>query len=387
MRFFDKTLYFIYTIYNEILLLNLDMKKLLKNIFYTMFLIFFGFVYTYANDFSVSFDSFVSDIVLVENYKKEISLVKFFNDFNKIKNNKCKVKDNGTFVTVSPICLLDTNSNFSLSIDKSLSYLLPWLQWFNNYYDNGYSFSYYPTTPLYEYSVFDKYKQYKSSLHEKIVISYMENNAKTINIDKWVFSKFMFDQFSFYVVPTYTTNRSNCSLTNYRLAISKLEWLELKSWEELNLNSLISYDNRACKWTLGNNYMFFGGSCGASTQLFRLSLLMPSLDVVERHGHSKWWAYYYWEQIMGDDAAMFQNSQRFIVKNSFDTSIYFKVYEQWEFSYLVWVLPRKDNSYVEINKNISWLSSSVYKKIYIWNELNNTYQFNSRYNKNYFGKG
>lgn len=41
---------------------------------------------------------------------------------------------------------------------------------------------------------------------------------------------------------------------------------------------------------------------------------MPNLDVIERYPHSKWRAYYYWDKIMWDDAAMFENSMKFIVK-------------------------------------------------------------------------
>jgi hypothetical protein len=176
------------------------------------------------------------------------------------------------------------------------------------------------------------------------------------------------------------STRSVCSLANYRAAISHLNWLVLRSEQELNLNELISYDPNSCRWTTKKKYMFYAGACWSSTQLFRLSLLMPHLDVIERYPHSKRWAFYYGNEISWDDAAMYENSKKMIVKNEFKDSIYFKVYEQWTKSYLVWIVPKQINERVEIKKTNKWLSSIVTKNIYDWTkELINIYQFNSSY--------
>jgi vancomycin resistance protein YoaR len=55
---------------------------------------------------------------------------------------------------------------------------------------------------------------------------------------------------------------------------------------------------------------------------------MPDITVLERAGHTKWRALYYGSNIMGDDAAMYENSKKFIIRNDFDTSIYFIAYEK-----------------------------------------------------------
>ncbi|MCK9466914.1 MAG: VanW family protein [Candidatus Absconditabacterales bacterium] len=364
------------------------MNKILKFTVYFLFILFFGNVFVNASDSLVDFNVFINDIVLIANSNKKISIIKFFSDFNKIKDNKCSVKNRDSFIEFSPVCLLDPDKNFNLDINESLDYLLQGLNGFSKYYsENLESFVYEPAEPLYQFSELDRYKQYKFTMFEKIVITYMENKGQTIRMTKEMFSKMLFDRFSFYIVPTYLGNRGNCSATNYRLAISKLNGMELKAGKELNLNSLISYDPRSCKGTLGKNFMFFGGSCGASTQFFRLSLIMPNLDVIERYPHSKWRAYYYGNKIMGDDAAMFENSMKFIVKNNFSSSIYFRVYEQGDFSYLVGILPYKEKNYSEVNKSSNGLSASVYKKNYnIFGTLLNIYQFDSRYSSNYYGK-
>jgi hypothetical protein len=71
--------------------------------------------------------------------------------------------------------------------------------------------------------VLDSYKEYNASLYKKIVITYLENRDIKIKLSKSILAKIMFDEYSFYVVPTYLANRSACSLANYRAAISHLE--------------------------------------------------------------------------------------------------------------------------------------------------------------------
>lgn len=354
------------------------MKNKLKKIF--AFVLILSWISVFAQADSVDFSDFVNDIVLVKESKKQISLMTFLKNFEQIKDNKCNISYQNSFVEVSPICLLNSEQNFNLSVSSFLEYFTDWLDSFSNYYYTGDSFIYKPAEANYHYSVFDKYRQYQSSFYEKIAITYLESKNQTIRIDKSIFSRFLVDRYSFYIVPTDLTNRSNCSLTNYKVAISMLDWFELKAWEQLDFNKIISYNPEACKWTKWNDFMFFAGSCGASTQLFRLSLIMPYLDVIERSPHSKWRALYYGSKLYWDDAAMYENSLKFIVQNNFDTSIYFKLFEKDNFVYLIWVLPYKEKSYSEVNKYSKWLSASVFKRVYDWfGQAQNVYQFNSRY--------
>jgi hypothetical protein len=66
----------------------------------------------------------MDDVKLVEQSKREISIIKFFKEFNKIKNNPCVVVDFDDYVEVSPTCLLDESKMPTLSIEESLPYLL-----------------------------------------------------------------------------------------------------------------------------------------------------------------------------------------------------------------------------------------------------------------------
>ncbi|HRX63722.1 MAG TPA: VanW family protein [Candidatus Absconditabacterales bacterium] len=347
-------------------------------------LLFFGFTNA---DNVVTFDSFVNDIDLVKKSKRNISVVKFFADFNQIKNNECEVDRFNQYVEVSPICLLNKSNILKISTDEALNYLLDDLIGFGNYYQDKDMFFYKPVKPQFYHSVIDEYNGYNDSIYKKVVITYLENNNFKIRIDKSILAKMNFYDYSFYVVPTYLANRSHCSLTNYRAAVSHLEGFELKPNQELDLNNLISYDPNSCKGTTSKKYMFYAGACGSSTQLFRLSLIMPNLDVVERYPHSKWRSFYYGNKIYGDDAAMYENSKKFIVKNDFDESIYFKVYEQGNNSYLVGVVPKKIDDIVEVNKTNYGLNSSVYKNIYSGDgDLVEIYRYDSSYSSYYYGR-
>lgn len=331
-----------------------------------------------ANDI-FDFEEFLSDIETVEQVKNKINIPKYQQQINSIDKGKCIIQNYQEYSYISPICLLENREY--LIPQKAIQYLTNNLNMFyDSYQQDSYYFKYRATQPSFRYTAYERYLQNKWSIYEKIAILYRTPENRMIKIDNEILAKMMFENYSFYSVPTNLANRWPCSLTNYKLAISKLNWLELKPWEILDLNKLISNDPRSCKWNSTKSFLFYWWSCGASSQLFRLSLIMPDVTVLERAGHTKWRALYYGSNIMGDDAAMYENSKKFVIRNDFDTSIYFIAYEKWNYVYLVWIVPEKVDNYVEIIKNVNWYRSSVFKQIYnkywtiIW-----SYQFDSVY--------
>lgn len=328
----------------------------------------------------IFFSDYVEDIEIVKDYYENMSLDYFKEDFDKVKSSQCVVQYFDEYVKVSPICFYYTDW-LALDTDKVLDYLIDNIDWFDEIYQqDSYEFKYSPTQSHYVYSNLNKYNIYKWSLFEQMVLMYWQWKWKMLMIDYETFAELLLDRYSFYVVPTYLANRWPCSLQNYRIAAAKLNWYVLQPWESLNMNSLIKYNYGACKWASTESHMFYWGSCGSSTQLFRMSLIMPNLTVLERYNHSKWRALYYGNKIMWDDASMYENSQRFTVQNDFDVPIYFRVYEKDNISYLVWAVPQKVYNYVEIKKDVDGLRSSVFKKVFdnMWNLLD-VFQFDSRY--------
>ena len=333
---------------------------------------------TFANDV-FEFNAFLDDIETAENAKNNINIFSYINQIDELKKENCIIQNYENYSYISPVCLLK-NINY-LSTNKALEYLVGNLNAFYDVYQqDSYYFRYTATEPSFWYSVYDRYSQNKWTIYEKLAILYRTKKDRMIKIDNEILAKMMFENYSFYSVPTNLANRWPCSLINYKLAISKLNWLELKAWETLDLNKLISNDPRSCRWNSTKSFLFYWWSCWASSQLFRLSLIMPDITVLDRAWHAKWWALYYWANIMWDDAAMYENSKKFIIRNDFDTSIYFIAYEKWNYVYLVWIVPEIVDEYVEVIKNVNWYRSSVFKQIYnkywtlIW-----SYQFDSVY--------
>ena len=333
---------------------------------------------TFANNI-YEFKDFLSDIKTVERVKDNINISKYKEQIVELEKDPCIIQSYETYSYLSPSCLL--NNKDYLDIKTSLKYITQDLNTFYDIYQqDSYYFTYRATKPSFRYSDFEEYSKYKWTIYEKIAILYLKHENKMIKINNDILAKMMFENYSFYSVPTNLENRWPCSLTNYKLAISKLNWLELKPWEVLNLNKLISNDPRSCNWNSTKSFLFYGWSCWASSQLFRLALIMPDLTVLERAWHAKRRALYYWANIMWDDAAMYENSKKFTIRNDFDTSIYFVSYEKWNHMYLIWIVPKEVDEYVEIIKNVNWYRSSVFKQIYNkqWT-LIGTYQFDSIY--------
>jgi len=111
--------------------------------------------------------------------------------------------------------------------------------------------------------------------------------------------------------------------------------------------------------------MFYGGVCGAATQLFRLSLLIPGIDVVNRYEHSIWYVPYYSDYVFGDDAALYQNSKKLVLQNNSSSPVYLKTLDFGYSTYLIGIVPKTASSYVQITKEqVKDLSSKVTKKVY-----------------------
>lgn len=333
----------------------------------------------YAKEY-LSFENFVHDIELQWSNNQNLTYKEAEASLEEVRNHQCVVQYFDGYAHVSPMCFY-YRDGLSMPVDDALDYLfVNFDSFFDFYQQDSYNFYYLPTQPYYTDELLNSYIPYQWSIYEKYVVSEWEKNWKMIVVSNNILAKLNYNQYSFYVVPTYLANRWQCSLQNYRIAIAKLDWYILQPWQELVLNNLIKNNPKACKWSSAQSYLFYGWSCGSSTQLFRLSLIMPYLTTVERYNHSKWWSMYYWKNIMWDDAAMYQNSERFIVRNDFDEPIYFRVYEQWDYSYLVGIVPKKIDEYVEIFKEVNWYRTEVTK----WNfdkygDILNYSQFNSRY--------
>lgn len=142
----------------------------------------------------------------------------------------------------------------------------------------------------------------------------------------------------------------NCRLQNYLIALREINGTLLAPWEKLNLNKIISNQPDYCRGK-GENYLFYQGVCGASTQLFRNALINPALRVTKRSAHGKRYAGFYGSTIIGDDASMYQYAKQLEVKNESEQDIYFVTLKRADWNVaLVSITPTKSDVVAEISK-------------------------------------
>jgi len=68
---------------------------------------------------------------------------------------------------------------------------------------------------------------------------------------------------------------------------------------------------------------------------------MPDIEIVKRSPHSVRYVPYYSDYVFGDDAAIYEMSKQFEIKNNSEQTTYFKVLSQDNAAYLVSIVPSK----------------------------------------------
>lgn len=174
--------------------------------------------------------------------------------------------------------------------------------------------------------------------------------GKPIRVTKYDLAYDQFKQFSFYWAERQIDNYGACSRTNYLVALWKLEWLYLEPGEKYTINDALSNQPNYCMGSVPGKYLFYQGVCGASTQLFRVSLLMPKIEITERANHSQRYVKYYDEYVYWDDAAIYERSKKLSIVNSSSEPVFFKTLGDEWVKYLIWITPTTDPQFVKLSK-------------------------------------
>jgi vancomycin resistance protein YoaR len=156
-------------------------------------------------------------------------------------------------------------------------------------------------------------------------------------------------ELAFYVSEKDISLLSPCNTQNYTLALQKLDGYLLASGASFNANRELSKIKGYCTGRGEANFLFYGGVCGMTAQVFRTVLIHPSIEIVKRRPHNERFVQYYGEEIGGDDAAIYEMSKQFEIKNIGSEDIYFKVKWDDEHTRLVAISPRIPQR-VEISK-------------------------------------
>ena len=109
--------------------------------------------------------------------------------------------------------------------------------------------------------------------------------------------------------------------------------------------------------------MFYQWVCGVSTQVFRLWVLFPGLWVYKRQNHNIRYTVYYGDEIVWDDAAIYEDIKKLEIRNDSNEDIYLLTKNWNEDRYfLVSISPTKPDYTIKVEKQPLWNLSANLKR-------------------------
>jgi len=242
------------------------------------------------------------------------------------------------------------------------------IDWFSWYYEPlSNSFNYYWATPIFK-TKWNLYLQWEPSTN-KLVLQAIESRER-VSFSYKELAQYYAQHLSYFVADKDLTNLGNCSRKNYLLALNWIDWYILNPWNTFNINQKLSSLWWYCKWISNESHSFYWWVCGMVSQLFRVSLINPDIVINKRYPHNEWFVQYYWENIWGDDAAVYEYSKQFEIKNTGESDIILKTRNNESKSIIV-AISWPTNKWVNITKNfINWNTKAIHlnKTVYQYND-------------------
>lgn len=308
----------------------------------------------------VNFSVYQKDVKTIST--KNISKTKALQEITQAQNTPCEyVIEKKDMYVMSPSCLLK-NELPVIEFKEAIDYLWPYIDSFNMVYnDASQTFSYQGTSPIFK----KNYEILPKTLEEKLTLARLQNKWEKIRIHKSSLAYQTVKKANFFTVYKDTSILKRCTKQNYTIALNKINGTILWSGEILNLNQEIMKLKWYCKWAGAQDLLFYGWVCGFATQLFRTSLLVPTIEITKRYAHNERLVPYYSDYIFWDDAALYQMNKQLEIKNIWPNDLYLKVLKKENANYFVIITPEKTNQWVTIKKiQRDWLTAEVKREIY-----------------------
>jgi hypothetical protein len=231
------------------------------------------------------------------------------------------------------------------------------------------SYRYYGSTPTFATNtpnILD------SSTTSQQTLAKLAKQGNEISFTKTELARYRANQLAFYVSEKDLSLLSRCNTQNYTLALQRIDGYLLKPGTSFNANRELAKVKGYCTGRGEKNFLFYGGVCGMTAQVFRTTIIHPNIAILKRHPHNERFVQYYGENAGGDDAAIYELSKQFEIKNTGDYDIYFKVKWLGSGTQLVAISPRTAQR-VEITKHpISELKIDLERTIRTKEETENT---------------
>ena len=255
------------------------------------------------------------------------------------------------------------------------------IEWFSGYYQPySESFNYYWATPIFK-TEWSPYLQWNEKSEE--LISEAVKKRKKIKFTYNELAQYYAQHLSYFVSDKDLTNLWRCTRINYILALEWMDGVIMNPWDVFNVNEKLSSLDWYCRWITKDSFSFYGGVCWMVSQLFRVSLLHPEIVVNSRFPHNERFVQYYWEKVWGDDAAVYEYSKQFEIKNLSNSDIVFKMRHEWNHSILV-AISWPTDKWVNISKeNIDGRETAIHlnKSVYESDTLEREENFDSFYSR------
>lgn len=296
-----------------------------------------------------SFDDYQKTLNHINKHYEERFTNKLISHFKKLKNQSCtiEIKEHTNTAIINPICL--RHEITLLSPQDTIQYLSGQRSGIQSIYNTESREFSYEGTQLQVQSNSDIYLQHKQSLANMATVLRYEYQKKDIEISLYQLADISQYHYDIYASKASLVERDNCTKQNLLVSLQSLHNYLLPAGQSLNFNKHISNIEGYCKGTGPQNLKFYGGACGSASQLFRISLLIPEVNITQRRPHSYRYTKYYGDELMGDDAAIYEMSKQLEIQNTSDQDIYFTTQQTDTEIYLIALGP-KNNQTVHITK-------------------------------------
>lgn len=193
---------------------------------------------------------------------------------------------------------------------------------FTHIYDDEHArFTYQQANPVWKDTEKQSISQYRQRKIQDIKQWNTVNQQFTLSREER--SIIAMDFYAYFTTDRDISEYGSCSARNYYVAAISIDKKFVNPWEQFNVNRRIAYRTGYCK-DGDEESIFFGGVCGAATQIFRIGLLHPEFQVVERENHQIRYSKYYGATLWGDDAGIAEFYKKLTLQNNSFSPIYFK---------------------------------------------------------------
>lgn len=329
----------------------------------TMWICLFGQVFSYQED--IPFKTYIEHIQAANKFAWHLSPIQIELAYNEISDKTCTREEDENNFYLEPICLFQKKYPH-IEFTQVVDFIYDNIDWFNHVYNTApaESFNYEWAAPIYKDNTSRDFLLLQNTHAHKAIAAFHSIENNKIQIPKNIIAELIAQDYTFYVVYNDITKRQGCTLTNYKVALNSMDKVLLYPGHVLNFNKHIEW-LEYCTWRWRTDLMFYGGVCGAASQVFRASLLIPWIQVTQRHGHSERWGYYYGDDITGDDAAIYEMHKQLEIKNNDSRWIYFRTIVGDNYDYLIAVSPYKSKQWVQITRQRETsLKTNITKSIY-----------------------